>query len=175
MKTLSCILIFIIISGWSCNSSSGSGSVVVPEKDDSLEYYPPTPAQLDRQVFRHYFRELSHYFDSTLLRRGFNGGILVAKDGQVIYEKYAGFSDMRSKDPFTDSTSTHIASSGKTFTGMGILRLVQENLLSLDDPMEKFFPEFPYDGVTVKMLLNHRSGLPNYVYFMPKKNGRTGM
>jgi CubicO group peptidase (beta-lactamase class C family) len=170
MKTISWILTFIIISGWSCNSSSGNSvSTAKTIKDDSLEYYPPTPALVDQIVFRRYFREISHYFDSTLLSRGFNGGILVAKEGAVLYEKYAGFADLRSKDPFTDSTSTHIASSGKTFTGMAILRMVQENKLSLDDPLEKFFPGFPYPGVTVKLLLNHRSGMPNYLYFMPKK------
>jgi CubicO group peptidase (beta-lactamase class C family) len=68
----------------------------------------------------------------------------------------------------------HIASSGKTFTAMALLRLVQENKLSLDDSLQKFFPGFPYEGVTVKTLLNHRSGLPNYLYFMDaeKKNLR---
>ena len=50
---------------------------------------------------------------------------------------------------------------------MAILRLAQENQLSLDDPLEKFFPGLPYPGITVKMLLSHRSGLPNYVYFIP--------
>jgi CubicO group peptidase (beta-lactamase class C family) len=170
MKTIGWILTFIIISGWSCNSSSGNNAgAVKAAKDDSMQYYPPTPAILDRTVFRRYFRDISHFFDSTLLRRGFNGGILVAKDGAILYEKYAGYADLRTKDPFTDSTSTHIASSGKTFTGMAILRMVQENKLSLDDPLEKFFPGFPYAGVTVKMLLNHRSGMPNYLYFMPKK------
>jgi len=44
--------------------------------------------------------------------------------------------------------------------------MVQENKLSLSDSLTKFFPDFPYQGVTVKMLLNHRSGLPNYLYFM---------
>ncbi|MEI9912477.1 MAG: serine hydrolase domain-containing protein [Bacteroidota bacterium] len=107
------------------------------------------------------------FFDSTLLRRGFSGGILIAKDGDIIYEKYAGFGDTRKKETMDDSTSLHIASSGKTFTGMAILRMVQENKLSLDDSLETFFPAFPYHGVTVKMLLSHRSGLPNYVYFIP--------
>lgn len=168
MKTLSCIIIIIFI-GWSCNSSSGHTTQAV--KDDSLEYYPPTPSLLDRQLFRHYFKSVSRLIDSDLLRKGFNGGVLIAKDGAVIYEKYAGFADVRTKeDPFTDSTSTHIASSGKTFTGMAVLRLVQESKLSLDDSLTTFFPGFPYPGVTVKMLLNHRSGLPNYVYFMPKKD-----
>jgi CubicO group peptidase (beta-lactamase class C family) len=165
IKTISWAFV-IIIMGWKCTSTSGK-NIPQPVKEDSLDYYPPTPSQLSKQQFRHYYRELSRYFDSTLLRRNFNGGILIAKDGNVIYEKYAGFSDMRSKAPMTDSTMMHIASSGKTFTGMAVLRMAQENQLSLDDPMEKFFPEFPYEGVTVKMLLNHRSGIPNYVYFIP--------
>jgi CubicO group peptidase (beta-lactamase class C family) len=168
MKNVAWILIFFI--GWSCNSSSGHDTTQSASvKDDSLEYYPPTPVKLSQQQFRQYYRSVSHFFDSCLIRRGFNGGILVAKDGAVIYEAYAGFADLRTKSALTDSTPTHIASSGKTFTGMAILRMVQENLLSLNDPLEKFFPEFPYPGVTVKMLLNHRSGLPNYVYFMSPK------
>jgi CubicO group peptidase (beta-lactamase class C family) len=167
MKTISLILVFMIW-GCSCNNSSGeTTSKTVAAKEDSLDYYPPTPAKLSQQVFRRYYRELSGYFDSILLRKGFNGGILVAKDGNIIYENYVGYADLRKKVPMTDSTTMHIASSGKTFTGMAVLRLAQENQLSLNDDLEKFFPEFPYTGVTVQMLLNHRSGLPNYVYFLP--------
>jgi CubicO group peptidase (beta-lactamase class C family) len=162
----------IIIMGWKCTSTSGKSvpALSTATKEDSLDYYPPTPVKINQQEFRRYYRELSNYFESTLVRRGFNGGILVAKEGNVIYEKYTGFADMRTKDPMTDSTTMHIASSGKTFTGMAILRLAQENQLSLDDQLEKFFPEFPYPGITVKMLLDHRSGLPNYVYFIPNSN-----
>jgi CubicO group peptidase (beta-lactamase class C family) len=174
MKTIGWISI-LLLAGWSCNSSSGNGNRPAALKEDSLEYYPPTPAQIDKQEFRRYYRTVSHYFDSTLIKRGFNGSILIAKDGAVIYETYNGFGDLRKKDPLTDSTSTHIASSGKTFTGMAVLRLAQENLLSLQDSLEKFFPLFPYKGVTVQMLLNHRSGLPNYVYFMPQKEWKNKM
>ncbi|HET6995652.1 MAG TPA: serine hydrolase domain-containing protein [Chitinophagaceae bacterium] len=167
MKTIVCVFV-LMITGCSCNDSSGNS---VPRtaviKEDSLDYYPPTPGKITRDEFRYYYRELARYFDSTLLKKGFNGGILIAKDGNIIYEQYAGYADIRSRTPMTDSTMMHIASSGKTFTGMAILRLAQENLLSLDDQLEKFFPEFPYPGVTVKMLLSHRSGLPNYVYFLP--------
>jgi CubicO group peptidase (beta-lactamase class C family) len=165
MKTLSWIVCIVFVV-WSCNSSSGK-STIAPIKEDSLNYYPPTPGKLTQQQFRFYYRELSRYFDSIFMRRGFNGGILVAKDGNIIYEKYAGFADLRAKTPMTDSTAMHIASSGKTFTGMAILKMAQENELSLNDPLEKYFPAFPYPGITVKMLLSHRSGLPNYVYFIP--------
>lgn len=169
MKTISCLLL-LVITGWACNSSSGKTLATIAQPEDSLEYYPPTPGKLDKAQFRQYYNTLSHYFDSTLLRHGFNGGILIAKEGTVIYEKYAGFADLRKKDPMTDSTALHIASSGKTFTGMAILKMAQDSLLSLDDTLQKFFPSLPYPGITVKMLLSHRSGLPNYVYFVPACN-----
>ena len=161
MKTILYILGLLAIS-YSCNEASSNGQV----KEDSLQYYPPTPKQLDKQEFRYYHKALSYFFDSLLLKRGFNGSILVAKDGAVIYEKYAGFADLRKKDSLTDSTALHIASTGKTLTAMAILRLVQENKLSLNDSIQRFFPQLSYEGITVKMLLSHRSGLPNYIYFL---------
>jgi CubicO group peptidase (beta-lactamase class C family) len=153
---------FLAVLFFGCNSSSGDKKT----DDDSLQFYPPTPAVIDKQEFRNYYRQLSAFFDTTLLKQGFNGGILIAKNGSVIYEKYVGRIDLRKKDSLTDSTSLHIASTSKTFTAIAILRMVQENKLSLDDSLQKFFPGFPYKGITVKMLLNHRSGLPNYLYFM---------
>jgi CubicO group peptidase (beta-lactamase class C family) len=106
----------------------------------------PHPSQIDKQEFRQYHRLLSSFFDSMLIRRGFNGSILVAKNGTIIYEKYVGFADLRKKDSLTPLTPMHIASTGKTFTAMALLRLVQENKLSLNDSLEHFFPGFPYPG-----------------------------
>ena len=134
--------------------------------EDSLQYSPPTPGKLSREEFRRYFRMLDHFFDSTLIKRGFNGSILIAKEGEILYEKYSGYRDLRLRDSLTDTTSFHLASTSKPFTAMAILRLVQENKLSIDDSLSRFFPSLPYPGITIKMLLNHRSGLPNYVHFM---------
>ncbi len=155
------LLVVILFSG--CNDSASQ-----KDADDSLQYYPPTPAVLSKQEFRNYYRQLNEFFDTTLLNTGFNGGILIARNGAVIYEKYKGYADLRKKDSLTENIPLHIASTTKTFTATAILRMVQENKLSLDDSLNKFFPGFPYSGITVKMLLNHRSGLPNYLYFMPK-------
>lgn len=161
MKTiLSFLLLAVIIVA--CNTSSRDKK----PKDDSLQYYPPTPVKINQQEFRRYYRELSSFLDTSLLNKGFNGGILIAKDGEVIYEKYIGKIDLRKKDSLTSSTPLHIASTSKTFTAIAILRMVEETKLSLNDSLEKFFPHFPYPGITVKMLLTHRSGLPNYLYFM---------
>jgi CubicO group peptidase (beta-lactamase class C family) len=113
-----------------------------------------------------YTSQLKHMYESLLVRRGFNGGILVSKNGEVLLEDYHGYADMRTKDTIDTSTAFHIASVSKTFTGMAVMKLWEENKINLDDSLQVFFPRFPYSGITVKMLLNHRSGLPNYVYFM---------
>lgn len=161
MKTVVSLL-FLIAVFFACNSSSQNAKLV----DDSLQYYPPTPQKLDKDTFRNYYRQLSTFFDTGLLKNNFNGGILIAKNGEVIYEKYSGKIDLRKNDSITSSTPMHIASTSKTFTATAILRLVVEGKLSLNDSLEKYFPRFPYPGVTVKMLLTHRSGIPNYLYFM---------
>ncbi|MBC7872920.1 MAG: beta-lactamase family protein [Ferruginibacter sp.] len=161
MKTIAGFLLIIILY-IGCNTASRDKK----PPDDSLQYYPPTPQKLDKAQFRHYYRQLTSFFDTNLLNKGFNGGILIAKDGDVIYERYMGKIDLRKPDSITSTTPLHIASTTKTFTAIAILRMVQENKISLDDSLQKFFPGFPYAGITVKMLLNHRSGLPNYLYFM---------
>lgn len=66
----------------------------------------------------------------------------------------------------TPSTAFHVASTSKPITAIAILRMVQEKKLSLNDSLSKFFPDLAYPGITIEMLLNHRSGLPNYVYFI---------
>ena len=100
------------------------------------------------------------------LEKGFNGAILVAKNGQVLFEQYKGYANFVTKDLINQHTPFHLASISKTFTGMAVLKLWEEGKLSLDDSLQKYFPQLPYYGITIKMLLSHRSGLPNYLYFM---------
>lgn len=111
-------------------------------------------------------RACDQWFDSTLLQRNFNGGVLVAKHGSIVYERYSGTGHIGGTDTIKDNTPTHIASVSKTFTAMAVLKLVQEGKIKLDDELNIYFPTFNYPGVTVRCLLNHRSGLPNYLYFM---------
>ena len=110
------------------------------------------------------------FYDSSLKRTGFNGGMLVAKKGQVVFEQYNGFGHLRGKDSITANTPFHIASTTKTFTAMAVLKLAEEGKLNINDSLQKFFPGFPYEGMTVKILLNQRSGLPNYAYYLEKIN-----
>ncbi len=105
-------------------------------------------------------------FLQPLIRSGFSGSILVAKEGEPVYEYYTGISNPLTRDSITAETPLQIASTSKTLTAAAILQLVQDGKLQLSDSANKFFPDLPYPGITVKTLLNHRSGLPNYMYFL---------
>lgn len=94
-----------------------------------------------------------------------SGGMLVAKNGEIIYETYGGFSNRSKKEEINENTPIHIASVSKVLTAALVLKLIDKDKLSLDQKVNTILPTFPYDGITIKMLLNHRSGLPNYAYF----------
>lgn len=96
---------------------------------------------------------------------GFNGNMLVAKDGKILYEKAIGWADYLHRDSLKINSEFELASVTKTFTGVAVLQLVEKGKIKLSDDVKKFFPTFPYDGITVKLLLSHRSGMMNYVYF----------
>jgi CubicO group peptidase (beta-lactamase class C family) len=124
-------------------------------------------APLTPEEMSYYKRMVSSHLDSTFSKTRFNGSVLVAKNGQIIYEMYNGFVDPRTgKDSITPSTPFHLASVSKTFTGMATLKLWQEGKLNIDDPVSKYLPGFPLDAVTVRLLLNHRSGIPKYDHYM---------
>lgn len=165
MKTVLYTLALLLIPG--CGAVDKNN----PTDQDSLQYYPSTPVELDKKEFRYYYRLAKDHFNKNL-SRNFNGGLIIAKNGAVIYEKYSGFTDLRKNDTLNESSALHIASVSKTFTAMAILRLKETGSLSLDDSLGKFFPAFPYTGITVRMLLSHRSGLPNYLHYLSalKKN-----
>lgn len=116
---------------------------------------------------RHFRNAVTEFVDSTIGRGQFNGCILVAKNGEIVYEKYAGFRNPKStKDSITATTPFHLASVSKTFTAMAIMKLHEEAKLKIEDPVSKYLPGFPLSNVTVKTLLNHRSGIPNYIHYM---------
>lgn len=106
-------------------------------------------------------------FAENLHRKyGFNGNILVAKKGKIIYQGAKGWADYLHRDSLKINSEFELASITKTFTGVAIMQLVEAGKLKLTDDVKKFYPNFPYDGITVKLLLSHRSGMMNYVYFI---------
>jgi len=98
---------------------------------------------------------------------GFNGNVLIVQKGQILYQNSFGFAHLKDKDSLNSQSRFQLASLSKPFTAVAILKLVQEGKVSLDDSVQRFFPDFPYHGVKIDMLLSHRSGLPNYIYSFP--------
>lgn len=152
--------------GIGCQSGIGKEAV---KKEPVLNALPAKPA-LSEEEKKKYHDLVSYFLERNLLRGSFNGAILVAKNGVPVYERYVGFRDLRTRDSITADTKFQIASTSKPFTAAAVLQLVQQGKLDLNAPVSQFFPGFPYPDVTVKTLLNHRSGLPNYLYYMEKGN-----
>jgi CubicO group peptidase (beta-lactamase class C family) len=96
------------------------------------------------------------------VRKGFNGSVLVGLKGKVIYKRHFGFANKQKGIPLGDQISTQLSSTSKPFTATAILWLHQNKYLNIDLPVNAYLREFPYPNITVKMLLNHHSGLPNY-------------
>ena len=95
--------------------------------------------------------------------------VLVVKDRTVLYKKAYGLADVEAGVPNTTNTNFRLASVTKQFTAMAILILMERRQATLESHLVDFFPDFPAYGreITVRQLLNHTSGLPDYAALMP--------
>jgi CubicO group peptidase (beta-lactamase class C family) len=116
-------------------------------------------------------QKIAHFYNKNWPGKSANGAFLVAKNGQIVFEKYDGLANFSTKDSITPDTPLHIASVSKVLTATAILKLVNANRLSLDQKVNGILKEFPFPEVTVRMLLSHRSGLRNYAYFTDRNDG----
>lgn len=156
----------LLIFSYGCKSKNEKNGVM---PGSAVQSANTASSSLTPNQLRHYKTMANNFFDSMLGRGHFNGSILVAKNGEIIYEQYTGFRNPRiKKDSITSSTSFHLASISKTITAMAVLKLAEDGRLNIADSVSKLLPGFPCTGVTIKTLLNHRSGLPNYVHYMEK-------
>jgi CubicO group peptidase (beta-lactamase class C family) len=105
------------------------------------------------------------FYNQILGNERFNGMFLVAKNGKIIFEKVNGYLDYANEKKLKATTPIHLASISKSVTALAIMRLVDKKELTLEDDVRKYLPIFPYKGVTIRMLLTHRSGVPYYGYF----------
>ena len=80
----------------------------------------------------------------------------------VLYENAIGLINLKTNDSLSSETPFQLASVSKSFTALAILMLVQDSLIRLDEKVKHYIQEFPYPTVTVRHLLNHTSGIPNY-------------
>lgn len=144
------------IAANSVKSDPDTLAIVQPFKIDSNF---PTEEKTEIQ------KSLDYYYQSKWIRNNINGSLLVAKNGEVIYENWRGLADKKTKSPLTQNTPLHIASVSKVLTATAILKLVDSHKIDLDQKVSDILPSFPYEKISVRMLLNHRSGLPKYSIF----------
>jgi CubicO group peptidase (beta-lactamase class C family) len=102
--------------------------------------------------------------------------VLVKKDGKILFEKGYGVRDLRSHAKIDPETNFRLASFTKQFTAMAIMLLVHDGKLHYDDQLTLIFPDFPAYGkdITIRNLLNHTSGLPDYAEIMDQQEKSGG-
>ena len=96
----------------------------------------------------------------------FSGTVLVADHGSIVYAGAFGDANKDHRIPNRLDTSHNIGSIGKTITAVAIMQLVEAGKLRLDDRLSQYLPDFPFpekDTITIQQLLNHSSGLGDYM------------
>jgi CubicO group peptidase (beta-lactamase class C family) len=108
---------------------------------------------------------IDNYLTKLSSENNFSGGLLIVKDGRILIKRGYGWADKDKKIPFTPTTLASIGSITKGFTAAAIIKLVEQNKLSLDDHLKKFFPAIPDDkaGITLHHLLTHSSGFQEFL------------
>ncbi|MFC3200085.1 serine hydrolase domain-containing protein [Parapedobacter deserti] len=158
---LTIVFVAIALIGAACTSSEKrkiKAERKQHEKDSLTLAYDP--AQADQR--------LDSFMRRLHTRSGFNGNVLIAKKGKILYQNAFGWADYLMKDSLKITSQFELASVSKPLTATGVLRLMEDGKIKLEQTVDEFFPDFPYPGVTIKQLLTHRSGLTNYLYFTDK-------
>ena len=149
----------------SCNENTqpSSKEIVQEEKiknhSDSLSSIIDT-TQVDKRE-----KKIISFFKRKYKSRVFNGNILFAEKGKVIAHTSFGYANFRKKEKLSINHSFQLASASKPVTAVATLQLIEKGKLSLEDTIQKFFPEFPYKNITIHQLLSHRSGMSQYTHF----------
>jgi CubicO group peptidase (beta-lactamase class C family) len=157
-------IIFVFFLCFSCKSQNDKNTeslISSLEMTPNDSVYPKlTDSYINSKKYK-----IDHFFNKNWPSKNNNISFLVAKDGQIIYENYSGFGDVRKKTPITSETPIHIASVSKVLTATAILKLINAGEIELDQKVTTLLKGFPYPEVTIKNLLSHRSGMRNYAYF----------
>jgi CubicO group peptidase (beta-lactamase class C family) len=163
-KYLILFILFIPLTYLSNRSTYAIGGQVAQTpfpsetKVDDQTKEPLTEAELNIRA------QLDRYFMQRFRYEGFNGVVLIAHNGRPIYEQTFGYADISSRKPLNPNTPFELASVSKTFTATAVLKLAEQGTISLDNPVKLYFPDFPYEAITIRQLISHRSGLQDYVY-----------
>src|SRR5690554_5586603 len=107
--------------------------------------------------------KLDQYFDTIAVNNQFMGSVAVAQKGEIIYTRSLGFLEDENKTKANKNTKYRIGSITKTFTAVLVLKAIEEKKLKLNQTIETYFPSIENaDEITLKQLLQHRSGIHNF-------------
>ena len=107
-------------------------------------------------------QRLDSLFNSLYTYKEINGNILIGEMGKIIYEKSFGYANFEKKISHSNSSEFTLSSISKVFTSSAILQLRDKGKLKIDDHFVKYFPDFPFPDISIRNLLSHTSGLPDY-------------
>jgi len=111
--------------------------------------------------------KIDSLLNSAYASKKVNGNFLIAEKGKIIYNKSFGYANEVTKEELNENSVFELASVSKQFSAMAIMKLKENGKLNLYDDLAKFFPELlMYKDVTIRNLLNHTSGLPDYEEIM---------
>jgi CubicO group peptidase (beta-lactamase class C family) len=102
------------------------------------------------------------YLSEASARGEFNGVALVFDDGDVVYQGAFGIRTIDPPSSLDVNSQFRLASVSKQFTAMAVMQLMEDGKLRYDQDIRDFIPELPYEGITIRHLLHHVSGLPDY-------------
>lgn len=115
--------------------------------------------------------KIRHAVDSLALADQFSGVIMLAKQGTPVFQQAWGMADREAHRPNTVQTAFNLGSINKVFTATAIRQLVAAHQLEVDSVLGKYWPDYPNQAVasqvTVKQLLNHRSGIGGNIFDAP--------
>jgi CubicO group peptidase (beta-lactamase class C family) len=163
--------IFISIILVSCNKKETKKIIKKPKSDLAYAMLPreDTLPKLSENEVLEKRQRIEAFVKKNWSGNFENLSFLVAKNGQIIDEHYEGFANKSENELITAETPLHIASVSKVLTASAILKLIDAKKIGLDDFVTKYLQSFPYPTVTIRTLLNHRSGIRKYGYFADDK------
>lgn len=118
---------------------------------------------LDKKSIEAKAVQIDNVFSNLKKKTAFNGVVLYAEKGRVVFEKSYGFRNLKTrKDKLEMDDVFQLSSVSKMFTAEAIMILHNRGIIDYNADIQTYIPEFPYEGITTRMLLTHRSGLSRY-------------
>jgi CubicO group peptidase (beta-lactamase class C family) len=160
-------ILFSILVLTSCGKDKKTQTDTTAEVEDTLPKMKPlaNETKISQAYINSVTGRINHFYNKNWPNNTMNGSFLVAKNGQIIFERYNGFANKNEGTKITAETPVQIASVSKVLTATAVLKLVNAGKIDLDQKVNTILKTFPYPECTIRMLLSHRSGMRNYAYF----------